>query len=329
MRATASLQVVMYHYVRDLARTPYPRIKAMLLEDFRRQIDVLPRQFEMATLESALAFIAGTYKPARDLCLLTFDDGLKEHAADVTPLLGERGIQGVFFLITGCIEERRVASAHMNHFLMASLDFQTYRLEFLGAVKNRAPELAALSERETDAAQACYPWDSREVASFKYFFNFLLDACLRDEIVRDLFASYIGPEEEFSRELYLGWEDARSMQAAGMVLGGHSHRHRPLSSLSADELRTDLGNCRALLADRLCAQPLWPFCFPFGKHSSFNRAAVNELARLGFACGFTTAPGPNALGAGRFVLRRVDCKNALREPLLTGQAVTRAGASST
>ena len=212
MRAAPALQVVMYHYVRDLARTPYPRIKGMLLDDFRRQIDLLPRHYEMATLESALAFLAGTYQAPRDLCLLTFDDGLKEHARDVAPLLAERRIEGLFFVVTGCVEEHRVAPAHMNHFLMASLDFKAYRLGFLKAVKHRAPEVAALAGREENAAQACYPWDSREVACFKHFFNYRLDARLRDEIVRDLFASHIGPEAEFSRELYLSWADARQMR---------------------------------------------------------------------------------------------------------------------
>ena len=83
----ASLQVVMYHYIRDLPNTSFPRIKGMLTRDFREQLATLQSRYEMGTLESALDFMRGSYRPSRDLCLLTFDDGLKEHYAEITPIL--------------------------------------------------------------------------------------------------------------------------------------------------------------------------------------------------------------------------------------------------
>src|ERR671919_601084 len=49
-----ALHVVMYHYVRDLPNTPFPRIKGMLIKDFRQQLAALQQCYEMATLESAL-----------------------------------------------------------------------------------------------------------------------------------------------------------------------------------------------------------------------------------------------------------------------------------
>src|SRR5918911_2667335 len=126
----ARLNVVMYHYVRDLPRTRFPRIKGLLTDDFRLQVAWLSERHEMATLESALAFLTGEFRPARDLCLLTFDDGLKDHYTDVLPFLSERRIQGLFFVITSCLEGR-VASVHKNHFLMAALEFDQYREAFL------------------------------------------------------------------------------------------------------------------------------------------------------------------------------------------------------
>src|SRR5262245_51904604 len=95
-----SLTVVMYHYVRDLPRSRFPRIKGMLTKDFAAQVDRLRSLFEMATLESALAYLRGNYLPERPLCLLTFDDGLKDHFTDVLSILAVRRIQGQFFLIT-------------------------------------------------------------------------------------------------------------------------------------------------------------------------------------------------------------------------------------
>ena len=79
MHSDHILRVVMYHYVRDLPRTRFPNLKGMLLDDFRHQVAELSTQFEMASVESAMDFMSGEYRPRRDLCLLTFDDGLKEH----------------------------------------------------------------------------------------------------------------------------------------------------------------------------------------------------------------------------------------------------------
>jgi len=144
------LHIVMYHYVRDLPRTRYPAIKGMLLADFERQVRELAETFEMAPLETALAYLEGAYRPRRDLCLLTFDDGLKEHYRDVTPILSDLRIQGIFSAITACLEERVVVPVHMNHFLMAALDFAEYQGAFLERLPDEASwpdEASALAER--------------------------------------------------------------------------------------------------------------------------------------------------------------------------------------
>jgi len=300
------LHVVMYHYVRDLPRTRFPKIKGMLLDDFRTQVRELASQFEMATLESALAYLEGRYSPGRDLCLLTFDDGTAEHYREVTPILAAAGIEGQFFLITECVDEHKVAPVHMNHFLMAALDFSEYRRELTGrmGVTDETVDMAA--------ARRTYGWDTPEVARFKYLFNFVADPARRDAAVAGLFEEKIAPQAEFSRELYVSWEDARAMQSAGQVIGGHTHRHRPLAALGAEELKFDLECCRRLLVEHLRPQPLWPFCYPYGKRASFSDAAVAELKRLGFACSFSTEPGANRPGADLFAIRRVDCKDAPR-----------------
>src|SRR5262249_55318339 len=139
MQNSPELRIATYHYVRDLPNTRFPRIKGMLLSDFERQVDELRAAYEMASLESAAAFLKGAYQPQKDLCLLTFDDGLKEHYAEVTPILASRGIQGIFHVITGCADGTRVAPVHMNHLLMASLSFDEYRAAFLERLDSRMP----------------------------------------------------------------------------------------------------------------------------------------------------------------------------------------------
>src|ERR1700683_706797 len=168
------LNVVMYHYVRDLPRTRYPEIKGMLLDEFHKQVHDLSDGFEMASLEVCLAYLKGEYHPRRDLCLLTFDDGLKEHFAEVTPILQDHGISGVFHVITSCLEDGVVVPVHMNHFLMASMGFDPYRQAFLERLADHYA-ITSLPAVDADLVKRTYPWDSLDVAAFKYYFNFTLD----------------------------------------------------------------------------------------------------------------------------------------------------------
>jgi len=303
------LHTVMYHYVRDLPRTRFPRIKGMLLAEFRAQVATLAEAYEMATLESALAFLHGDYKPKRDLCLLTFDDGLKEHFAEVTPILAARKIQGLFFVITSALEEHRVAAVHMNHFLMAALEFSEYQQAFLDRLRDKAPDAPRIEDLNAEQIRHTYRWDEPAVAAFKFLFNFKLDAALRDEIVREIFVERFGNEAEFARELYLNWDAARQMQQAGMLIGGHSHRHQALATMTDEAQVDDLNQCHQLLRQHLNAQPWWPFTYPYGKRHTFNQTTVRQLQRLGFACSFATEVGAAAPGEDVFAIRRMDCKD--------------------
>lgn len=306
----ADLHIVTYHYVRDLPRTAFPRIKGMLLSDFAKQVDQLRGAFEMATLDSAVGFLNGTYQPSRDLCLLTFDDGLKEHFAEVTPLLRERGIQGIFHVITGCLEDRRVAPVHMNHFLMARLDFKTYKRSFFSELDELTGEETQMPVFDPAVVRNTYSLDTPPIAEFKYFFNFILDSNLRDRVVTRMFEAHIGDSASFSDSLYLSWTDALQMQGAGMVIGGHTHEHRPLATLPEEQLENDTKLCRELLRARLADQPLWPFCYPYGRQNSFNNAAVRSIQREGFDCAFTTVSGSNQPGMDLYRIHRVDCNQA-------------------
>ena len=309
------LHVVMYHYVRDLPRTRFPRIKGMTLNEFRTQIAWLASHYEMTSLHRALEFLRGDYTPAGDLCVLTFDDGLKEHYTDVMPILAEYSIQGIFGVITSCIENHIIAPVHMNHFLMAELDFDTYRSVFIRRLEEMKPGALTFAYVDPQVAQQSYPLDTREVATFKFLFNFSLNPCVRDAIVKSIFDEYFGDQESFACELYMSWEEVREVQNAGMLVAGHTHWHRPLSTLTDAELDTDLSTSRALLDQNLAPQDLWPFSYPYGKKNSYTEAVVRLLPRLGFTCAFNTECGANSTGAHVFELNRVDCNGAIQQQL--------------
>lgn len=307
------LLAVMYHYVRDVAGTPFAGLHALGTAAFERGLDQLAKRCEMATLESCLAFLHGAYRPRKDLCLLTFDDGLAEHHAVVTPLLERRGIQGVFLLPTGPIEEHFVLPAHKAHFLAASLGFDEYEKRLLPALKEQDPTLP--DEVDPQAARAAYRWDEAHVARLKYLVNRVAGERARNAALDTVFESVFGSEADFARTLYLSWDSARAMQGAGMLLGGHTHTHPVLAACPEALQRQELQASLSLLRERLRPQAHWPFAFPFGKRQTFDAHSLSLLEELGYACAFTTEVGWCKTGDPVQTLHRVDPKDL---PALVG-----------
>jgi peptidoglycan/xylan/chitin deacetylase (PgdA/CDA1 family) len=298
--ATRRLAVVAYHYVRDLPRTRFPRIKGLALDVFRRQLDEFQQRYEMTSLTVAVEFLAGRYLPRRDLCLLTFDDGLKEHYTEVLPLLRERGLSACFFPATSCVEGQ-VACVHMIHFLMAACDLADLQRDLSDALPASCAD-TALAVSAAEVAR-CYPWDTSDVGTFKYLLNFALPTDVREAAVSRLFHKHLGSSEAFARELYMSWNELREMQGHGMVIGGHSHAHRALSSLSLEAQVADLTRGAELMASRLRPQDAWPFAYPYGWH---NDTTVSVLRDLNYACAFTVETGANDVNQDAFRLRRFD-----------------------
>lgn len=85
----------MYHYVRPMPDPEYPHLRALDLDDFRRQLDAIGDR-----LVPRRAFVDDISDGrAPDGWVLSFDDGLADHALDghVCRELRERGMWGVFF----------------------------------------------------------------------------------------------------------------------------------------------------------------------------------------------------------------------------------------
>ena len=317
-----NLWTVTYHYVRDLPHTRFPRIRGRLVSELEQQVTWLSQRCEMATLESTLAFLAGKYEPSRDLCLLTFDDGLKDHYTNVLPILAKHRVEGLFFISTVCLEQHRVLPVHKNHFLMAALEFNEYRnafLDHLATLSDETPNVV-----DVDKAKLAYPWDTADVAVFKFFLNYRISEHLRVQVLDALFEKFLGDESKFARELYLDWDEVREMQAQGMVIGGHSNNHVALSSLSPEEQEVDLTTCAGALRKRVSPQALWPFCYPYGHSYSYNPTTIQHLRALGFVCSFTTVPDPIRAGDDPFKLCRVDTNDVLKK-IQPGQPVVPAG----
>ena len=88
----------MYHYVRPSA-AGLPYFPFLSLADFERQLDDFAESYGFVGREDFVRWAEGG--PAPEGVLLTFDDGLRDHAEFVLPALRARGLFGLFYVSSG------------------------------------------------------------------------------------------------------------------------------------------------------------------------------------------------------------------------------------
>ena len=113
------LTIVMYHYVRPIKKSSYPLIKGLEMDAFRMQLSYLEKNYKIITMESLIRLAKKNISLPDNSCLLTFDDGYKDHYVHVFPELKKRNLQGSFFPTAKAVVEGTVLDVNKIHFIIA------------------------------------------------------------------------------------------------------------------------------------------------------------------------------------------------------------------
>lgn len=302
MKNSSKCLVVMYHYVRDRAGGEDAEIRGLSPRAFQAQLDVLCEQMHPIDWPTFASWQEGSREIEDPSVLLTFDDGLADHAEVVCPILDRRGLRAAFFVSTGLLSGGTLDVAHQIHLLLCRRDGG----ELLRAARAWLWEHAGPARFEDTPSdrkgKKVYGYESAERAELKYFLNWVLPLDLRERLVTALFREHVGDPASFAARWYLNWDQVDRMQRSGHTLGGHGHAHRPYGRLDPTEQSSDLERCATLLREKLGDRPR-PFSYPFGSHD--DRIA-GCCARAGFVQAFTTEPRWVSTTEGAHRLGRVD-----------------------
>ena len=93
----SELQIISYHYVRNLIQSKYPKIKGLDVEVFKQQLDYLQSKFVIVRTEDVLKSLKSGRILPTGATWLTFDDGFYDHYETVFPELLTRGLSAAFF----------------------------------------------------------------------------------------------------------------------------------------------------------------------------------------------------------------------------------------
>lgn len=282
--AGGSLLLVNYHYVRDPALYCYPGIHPLSPAGLGRQVERLASLLHVATPDEAEAFLLDGKALPGPSVLLTFDDGLVDHAWTARNILDPMGLKAFFFVCSRPLTEGRALAVHKVHYLRATTEPNQFRAELLAVLPDtwRSRRLTGM---ESEAAARTYIYDSREHAEIKYLLNFLLPDDVVDEATSAMLAARGINERTFCRETYMDEAALRALELDGHRIGAHTHDHRPVTRLGEAEERLMELNVSTIAA-ATGRSPAW-ISYPYGRDWALPADCADFCRRHGFSIGVT------------------------------------------
>lgn len=271
-----ALAVLVYHRVLRPEDWPYDRdVIEATPEQFDEQMGMLKRRYDVAGPEEMVELILAPEKLKHLRVAITFDDGYLDNYEHAFPILKSHGLAASFFIPTDFVGTKqlpwwdRIAWA-VRH---------TRRTE----VNLTYPKPVTIPIDRADPAPAI----RGVLRAFKRVENLVLDTFLADvERACDVAL----PTEATDRQ-FMSWEEAAEMQRGGMAIGSHTHSHRILGHLSADEQKSECEASRALLnKNNLVGDCI---AYPVGNPLSFSQTTIACAKEAGYRSGFSNYGGLN------------------------------------
>jgi peptidoglycan/xylan/chitin deacetylase (PgdA/CDA1 family) len=282
MKQPLNLTVMMYHYIRDPGDDAEQGsdIAGFPVRAFEDQLDVLACKHTFVTWPDVRMAIQEDQPLPNSPCLLTFDDGVRDHYVNVFRILRDRSLSGLFFVLDRSNSEGLVL-AHKIHFLLARLGLSALQEAVWGRLDAGQQKLYVQAE---NFYRVRYPGPSMdgEINILKAILQRDLSTHI-NELLSELFAQHIGLEHETAREFYLSLEQIREMHAGGMHFGGHSRNHTWFDWIDATAQIQEIRASSEWL-QQFEAGP-WAFAYPYGGLSDDSPELLQQHS---FVAAFTT-----------------------------------------
>jgi peptidoglycan/xylan/chitin deacetylase (PgdA/CDA1 family) len=233
-QAARRLTVLAYHGVRDADR-------------FQRQLDHLAGTMRPVSLDQVIEATAGRAELPRRAVLITFDDGERSVLETAAPLLGQRGLPAVAFVVAGLLDTD-------EPFWWAEVE----QLVGRGASASRSPG----SDPRTLVQRLKRAPDEERLA-----------------VISQLRRASPGPRPRMPQ---LRSDELPALEAAGIVVGNHTFSHPCLPRCGEERLRSEIDDAHHLLGEALGHEPR-AFAYPNG---DWDGRAERLLADRGYAVAF-------------------------------------------
>lgn len=273
--------ILCYHTLRP-DDDPIESWLALGLGDFRRQVELLRRDYDIVSLDAAL----DPAKGGRPRVVLTFDDGEVGLHRHLLPLVRAEALPVTIYVATGQIETGRpywfdrVMNALQGEG-ETRIDLGGHGLWQVGPErgKGRWQQIGAL----LDALKQVPP--------------------VEREALADAVEAQAGvPGQDFTPLAPMSVAELQELADCPQVtIGAHSHGHELLDRIPLDAARASIARSRDLL-EGWTGRKLRHFAYPNGDHSDALRKTLEEM---GFASATVLGDRLAGMGAPRQALPRI------------------------
>lgn len=300
------VDIVMYHYVRNLKGSRYPEIKGLDYALFKKQIQFFSENFHVITMEDVIHYYTEGYPLPPNALLLTFDDGYIDNYTYVWPVLLEYKMQGSFFVPAKTFCENCLLDVNKIHFILASTPIEELCRELYEQLDYyRSKEWDYPSNEELFHKYAiANRFDTKETIFFKRILQAVLPEELRGIISSNIFKKYVGISEEvMAQELYMNYDQMKVIKRQGGFFGIHGYNHYWMNHLEKNELLTDIDLALDSMSE-LVDRKQWVINYPYG---SYSENVIEWIQGKGCLLGLSTDVKVADLERdNQFVLPRLD-----------------------
>jgi peptidoglycan/xylan/chitin deacetylase (PgdA/CDA1 family) len=249
----------------------------------------LQESHDLVSLEDALSVLDGTRRAARDVAVITFDDGYRDVHSWAFPVLREMRVPGIVYVPSALIGTGRRLGHDRLFAALSKMEERGIPPIAVGVGGEGERWLVEAFESGADAFCALERLIDRHPTPA------LLH--LADTLEDRLGLSGLKVPEG---QLPMTWDMLREMDAHGVITGGHTAEHTVLTLQPLAEVRCEVAQCKAAIEKNL-KKPVRHFAYCNGYYSA---GVAHALKAEGFVSAVTTEDMPNVPGADPFALKR-------------------------
>lgn len=293
-----NVPIIMYHSICADSASPdlCLSLAGMTVREsrFREHMEYIARYYSSISLTDYVNWRDGLASLPENPCVITFDDGFADTHQRAVPILRDLGLKATVFVIGSCLDvpgSVQPAGSWLHEFYAI--------LDFAGVERCHHAFAQLVDEFPADE---CHIKPGLRTWARRYFAD--LDRDQRMNLLCQLRAAVGDSARNANAGWFMSTDHLREVSHVGFEVGAHSINHEHLSGLTDEELRIEISESRRLI-DKLGADHLLTFCYPFGGLGSWDARCVTALRDNGFACAVSTIEGLNDRRTDVYALRRI------------------------
>jgi peptidoglycan/xylan/chitin deacetylase (PgdA/CDA1 family) len=260
-------------------------------------MELLSRKFTPVSLDDLLLFVRGEKELPGWPVAITFDDGFLDNVEIAAPVLDRYRIRAAFYLTSGLIGTSQSPwYSRVRHAILT-----TKRNSWQSSLQQRMFDLSSATAR-----------DAALLAGYDACAHLVKDAQSEavNTIERELDVEGVLPQ----RRLMMNWDEAKSLQRAGHLVGSHTVTHPNVAHVEHDDdLRNEVAESKRVIEQQV-GQPVAHFSYPHPALTpQWNERTVSATREAGYASAVTTTKGPVRKGANPLALKRINAPRAEHE----------------